>query len=175
MSEKKPDTNPELLDIPRPVQWVIGTVVGVGSGLASAATQIRGEFRKKLVHYGALAKKEEEHGAALDDIYTRRINGNLSTEEYIREMRDKKNAFAKELDDISESKLGIASHGLKGFTRGTVQRFRTLGINTRLPIVFGAITTTVIGGACTMMFFNSMHTRERLEMINDKVTGEKSR
>ncbi len=234
-----------LMSANRVAQWTAAAVVGLGTGLTGAATQIRAEFHKKLLEDPFLSGKEpvkatrkrktpddaqninegnttstrppkltadtaeelnrdiEEkqmaaarkalspdrhaklekyegmlsvHQGNLSTISEKRRLGLLTTKEFVKAMADQKNTFAKEVNNYAKELLGIESDGVRGFLEGTWQRLDTMSENTRNPLTFGALTTATIGAACTMMFFNSMHTRTNLEQLNDKLDmlGDKS-
>jgi hypothetical protein len=156
----------------RAVEWVISGLVGLASGFTGIATQARLEFHKKLLDYWkktpSLAHKESEHAAALEHLTTERAAGRLSTWEYITQSHKQKDAFSAELNHFSKHCLGIEPEGPLGVFKGTWQRFNFMGNDTQTHILWGAVITTAVGAAGTMMFFNSLNVHNKLNKIMDK-------
>lgn len=179
----------EPFQIPRPAQMLIAAGAGVLTGMANAVKETHSQFREKLLEFwkhdnGAaskikdlhgklgieetLSKTQEEHGNALEALTTRRANGEISTKEYLKLSHEQKDQFVKKLDMFAEEQLGIASKGAGGIFKGTWQRFKYMGGDTRKTIAFNTAIATTIGIAGTLMFFNSLNTHNKLGEILDR-------
>jgi hypothetical protein len=96
------------------------------------------------------------------------------TREYIKGTHETKRAFDRFLDEYTETHLGIASRGLKGHTLGSIQRFETFGPYSQRNIAFKTLFAVGAGTAVTLMAFNQLNTRDKLNEI-DKTTGNNGR
>ena len=148
------------------VKTAVTATIAVGSFAAHAITRTHNEFYDNCREFQEVKELFKQHGEKIDELRTQNVSGYS----FIEGVRGHKQRLAAEIDTLSQ-KLGIESESaLKKYTIGSWQRFRTLSNNTRLPIVFGAITAAFIGGAGSLMFFNSMQTRHKL----DKIAGQKA-
>lgn len=164
----------------RVTQHTVAAVVGIGTGLAGLIGSTHREFREKLPVFDFLKKDFAEHGAKIGGILKDRTAGKISLGDYIKNTRTTKVDFERTLAQKVESTIGITSSvfneagkldigkGLKVLTKGTAQRVGMLGAS-RDGVIFKTIVATTIGFAGTMMFFNSLHTRNTLDDIDDKI------
>lgn len=183
----------EPFQLPRPAQLLIGVGAGVLTGMANAVRETHTQFREKLIEYwkhddgastngeskvqnlkeklgieGTLAKAEQDHGIELETLTTRRANREITEKEYLKLSHEQKDVFAKKLDKFAEEILGVESGGAKGLFRGTWERFKFMGGDTRKSILFNTAIATTVGVAGTLMFFNSINTHNKLGEILDK-------
>lgn len=145
-------------------KWVVAGLVGLGSGITSFVTHVRAEFFENVKHFPEAKKALEEHGHELGRIKESRRKGEIDTDTFIRKYHKEKDRYADEVSKISEE-LGIYTKDLDGLTKGSAQRFLMLSENSRIPVVFGAVATTVIGFAGTSMFLNSLANRHKINQI----------
>ena len=146
------------------VKWVVGAIAGIGTGLAQFVTNVRAEFHENIVKGPDFQKTLKDHRDVTHRIKSERRSNHLTTEEFISQTHDEKTAFAKKVEEFGEE-LGIISHGPKEWVEGSLQRYRTLSAHTRIPIVFGSVSTAVIGFAGTSMFMNSLANRKKIDTI----------
>ncbi len=168
MSDDTPD--PKVLQS-NTTKWLTATLVGIGSGVAGFVTKVHNEFYDNCRNLKEVQAKFTKHGEKLEELQEK-YKANPTGDSYIKGVRDKKQTLAREIDEVTQ-KLGIESHGIAKYTTGSLQRFRTLSDNTRMPVVFGAVTAAFVGTAATLMFFNSMQTRHKLDTIHKNSTAER--
>lgn len=183
MTDKHDTPDPKVM-LSNRTKWATTAAVGLGSGVAQLATRVHGEFYENLQRYDRVKELVDDHVEELNKVRIPHIKeGDALTkagkrnnpETFIKGVRNEKQNLAKDIDAFVHSTLGIESENFfKKYTLGTIQRFRTLSDNTRMPVVFGAVTAAFIGGAGTLMFFNSMQTRNKLDQIADKHTQDHS-
>jgi hypothetical protein len=158
-TEKKPF-------MPNSLKWVTSTIIGVGSGLAKFVADVRTEFYDNIINAPDFEAERIEHGNELGRLKKERraIGSTMTTEEFIKQFHNQKNKFTDQFNTVAEE-LGIVSKGPNGYVKGSIQRFQTLSENARTPVVFGAVSATVIGFAGTSMFLNSLASRKKLDTI----------
>lgn len=161
MDSKETEKKPFL---PSSIKWVVGTAVGIGTGLARFVTDVRSEFYDNTIKGPDFKPKLEAHGIELGRIKSQRRAGELTTKEFITKFHNQKNAFTTETNEFTKE-LGIIRDGIEGYTKGTLQSYQTLSENVRLPLAFAAFSTCVIGFAGTSMFMNSLASRKKLDTI----------
>jgi len=192
MSKKNPDAEDKIIN--GPGKWIAATLVGLGTGAAKFASDVRHEFFINIKQYPEFKAKLNEHGERLGALKDQRMgikrtpqpdSGGkpqpdiiehitpISTEEFISKYAKTKNAFYREADELAET-LGIKSKGLAGYVEGSIQRYRTLSMNTKVPIVFSAAATTVIGFAGTVMLANSISSRNHLKHVENELNKKEA-
>lgn len=170
------DQQPPSLMESNKTKWLSATLVGIGTGVAGFATKVHSEFYENLEKYPAIQEMFSKHIDKLNEIRDTQAQ-TVSTlapglraepENFIKEVRGQKRALATEIDQFVHHSLGIESQGINKYLKGSVQRFQTLSDNTRIPVTFSAVTAAFVGTAATLMFFNSMQMRHKLDQISDQ-------
>lgn len=160
----KDDKTVEEKAVNGPVKWIVATGVGLGSGIAKFVTDVRKEWYLNMRQSPAGKQFVESHGLQLEALKNNVKDGVISPKEF----RDKYSVLKKEyfetFNNMSEE-LGIKSKGLEGLTIGSSHRFKVLSDSTKIPVVFGAIATTVIGFAGTAMLANSISSRNHMKHL----------
>jgi hypothetical protein len=167
MTQEK--TEKKLSLVTGATKWVAASLVGLGSGAAKFVTDVRSEFHENILRSQHVKNHVRDNGRALAELRKekRLTNSSLTTEEFIKSYSGQKSKFLDQLAEESE-RLGIKSKGFLGFTEGSIQRFRMLSENTKAPVLFSAVATTVIGFAGTSMFLNSIANRHAMNEIAKK-------
>ena len=115
----------------------------------------------------------DQHAVNLDKNFMDRIKESFvpkadqakATEKYLTNGSQIKTDFQKEIRNFSKECLGTESEGLGRYLKGTAQRFRYMGENTKFSIGMNAGIATAVGAAGTLMFFNSLNTHHKLDAL----------
>jgi hypothetical protein len=165
-------------------EWVVSTVVGMGSGLVAVTAAIRREFNGEVQNWpgmkgpDGLTAKYQFLLDKCDDHYAK-----LTTKDWHGHVAEKariKDAFEKQfIDDFLLKTHGIVTEGArsnnifvkaKDAAYGTYQRIKHLGeSNRKLDVWFKGGSVAIIVGVGTYNLLTSIATRKKAREIEDLI------
>jgi hypothetical protein len=160
------------------IKWVAATLVGAGAGAAKFVTDVRTEFNNNISSFPEITKyRSKTYEVEIERIKNARNANTITTSQFRKSLEDAKDALFEETARIGDHFAGVdkKANFFKDNTTETLKRFETLSEHTRMPVVFSAVASTVIGFAGTSMFLNSMANRHTMKEIAKKQSSENER
>lgn len=186
----------------RPFEWVAATAIGLTSGYITFRNLVTEKFHSFLLSQTDVLKDFQTKNGSLRDIMdnwllrtdsVRNVAHNAKenatkiplldpnsnefkegAKQILRNLRQAKVDFADYANDYAQRILRIPTRGIAGSTTGLVKRYLISGDNTLKSIAFKSIFAVGAGVAATLMAFNQLNTRDKLNE-NDKATGDVNR
>ena len=148
----------------------------------SKVNELFAEAKKNALSEGNIRSSMNYRNAVqeYDEVFSRfskscreGIDKAMQTKDYDRLAKD----FSKQLRKIksgadhnenlfAEAAYGIRSEGLRGYTQGVWQRFSGFGSYTQRNMLFKTAVALGVGFGGTMMVFNQLNTRDKLNEID---------
>jgi hypothetical protein len=143
-------------------------VLGAGLSLVTMANNIRYTFWHNFVQgFGEIRTPfsdiKEKYAKAFKSTVSEYEQGSISSADYSVAMRKNARDYRQEVFTRLEKDFNIPSNGLKGWTEGTIKRWKELGVTARIHNTVGiaSITATTIGAA--VMLAHHQHANNRIE------------
>jgi hypothetical protein len=151
-------------------EFVVSVVLGIGSGLLTAAKKANDLFVDDARNASTFQKHFEERSARLDAIDLQDMLAAGKTKgDYHHAIHKEKLALRKEFNDIAHISRGISRNPIMA----SVDKFKLLGQNSKREFYFNGAVGAAIGAAMTLSFFNGVATRDKIDKIGDAVGASK--
>jgi len=152
-------------------EFVTSVLLGVGSGLATAAKAANDLFLDDTKNASSFQQHFESRARRLDAIDLQDMLAAGKTKaDYQRAIHQEKKLLHAEFNEIAEFRRGVSRNPIIG----TIDKFKLLGKNSKHKLYFQGAMGAVVGSAVTLGFFNGVATRDKIERIEDAVGADPS-